>query len=134
MLIHGATTGFSIRKKKQVFSEEEEKITTRTTTTIVVGRGPRARTTTTAPLNPSELLLSAHHLIEHERSVLLAGRAGRAVVAACIGAPERLRGARLHDAAVHAAVAALGAGVVADHGPREEPAVVAAFRELGVRL
>ena len=68
---------------------------------------------------------------EHVRSVLLTGRAGRAVVASRIGAPERLLGARLHDAAVRAAVAALGAGVVADHGPREEPAVVAAFRELG---
>ena len=69
--------------------------------------------------------------LERRSVVLVARLAWRAVVAARIGAPKRLRRGLFHHATVGAAVAALGACVVADDGPREEPAAVAALREFG---
>ena len=73
---------------------------------------------------------------EVERSVLFARRRAGNVRegGASISTPERLHGARLHHAAVDAAVAALGAHVVAELGPRPGVAVVAALGEIVVRV
>ena len=73
---------------------------------------------------------------EVERSVLFARRrAGNVWVGgASISTPECLHGAGLHHAAVDAAVAALGADVVAELGPRPGVAVVAALGEIVVRV